>query len=402
MGQLNTRVEDRYFIQKVKLGEGAFGTVWRAIDRQMQEVVAIKQLDKNKMLARRVQREDLEREVCVMTLCMGPNLLRLLNTFEDDINFFMALEYCDGGDFGDKLRERSLECPESEAASWMRDIINAIEALHAAQVCHRDVKPDNFMVSGTTLKLADFGLSCFLPPTKVLYEKCGTPAYMAPELHQLPGNSRGYSLPVDMWATGVILYMIMNGGRQPFVVAGGQVDQRALLEGRLDFGNENLLNMSMLGFNNRFSDAARHLCKGLVDVHSEVRMTAAEALQHPWMIGDHDPPGRWLRRNSSVARAVTPPPCAQDNNVWGGQRSGQVTPARRASSRCNIRWDTPRMSHRGGPHCLNDSLDEGLRSSVTCCRSPPHPNQRTITPCRRLPVFIAPEVGAHVSYFGAH
>jgi len=401
MGQLNTRVEDRYFIQKVKLGEGAFGTVWRAIDRQMQEVVAIKQLDKNKMLARRVQREDLEREVCVMTLCMGPNLLRLLNTFEDDINFFMALEYCDGGDFGDKLRERSLECPESEAASWMRDIINAIEALHAAQVCHRDVKPDNFMVSGTTLKLADFGLSCFLPPTKVLHEKCGTPAYMAPELHQLPGNSRGYSLPVDMWATGVILYMIMNGGRQPFVIAGGQVDQRALLEGRLDFGNENLLNMSMLGFNSRFSDAARHLCKGLVDVHSEVRMTAAEALQHPWMTGDHDPPGRWLRRNSSAARAITPPPCAQDNNVWG-QRSGPLTPGRRASSRCNIRWDTPRMSNRSGPLCLNDSLDEGLRSSVTCCRSPPHPNQRAMTPCRRVPVFIAPEIGAHVSYFGPH
>jgi calcium-dependent protein kinase len=394
MGQLNARIEDRYFIQKVKLGEGAFGTVWRAIDRQMQEVVAIKQLDKNKMLARRVQREDLEREVCVMTLCMGPNLLRLLNTFEDDANFFMALEYCDGGDFGDKLRERSLECPESEAASWMRDIINAIEALHAAQVCHRDVKPDNFMVAGTILKLADFGLSCFLPPTKVLHEKCGTPAYMAPELHQLPGNSRGYSLPVDMWATGVILYMIMNGGRQPFVAAGGQVDQRALLEGRLDFGNENLLNMSMLGFNSRFSDAARQLCKGLVDVHSEVRMTAAEALQHPWMTGDHDTAGRWLRRtSSSAARTITPPPCARDSLG----RMGQVTPGRRTSSRCNnIRWDTPRMSSRAGPHCLNDALEEGLRS--TCCRSPPHP----MTPCHRLPVFIAPEVGGHVSYFGAH
>jgi len=400
MGQLNAKVEDRYFIQKVKLGEGAFGTVWRAIDRQMQEVVAIKQLDKNRMLARRVQREDLEREVCVMSLCMGPNLIRLLNTFEDDANFFMALEYCDGGDFGDKLRERSLECPEGEAASWMRDIINAIEALHAAQVCHRDVKPDNFMVAGTTLKLADFGLSCFLPPTKVLHEKCGTPAYMAPELMQLPGNSRGYSLPVDMWAAGVILYMIMNGGRQPFVLPGGQVDTRSLLEGRLDFGNENLLNMSMLGFNARFSDAARQICKGLVEVHSEVRMTAAEALQHPWMTGDHDA-GRWMRKTSSAARAITPPPCAQDNSVWG-QRSAQITPRRRSSSRCNIRWDTPRMS-MSGPQCLGDSLDEGLRSSVTCCRSPPHLSQRRpITPLRRVPVFIAPEAGAHVSYFGAH
>merc|ERR1719401_3369069 len=107
------------------------------------------------------------------------NITKLLATFQDEDNIWIALEYCDGGDFGDMVNERGLSLEESEARDWMRQIILAIKALHAGSVCHRDIKPDNFMVHRDQLKLADFGLALFMRPGRFLKEKCGTPAFMS-------------------------------------------------------------------------------------------------------------------------------------------------------------------------------------------------------------------------------
>mmetsp|Transcript_88356 Transcript_88356/g.250372 ORF Transcript_88356/g.250372 Transcript_88356/m.250372 type:complete len:375 (+) Transcript_88356:96-1220(+) len=357
MGQANAKVEDRYFIQKVKLGQGAFGTVWRAIDRQDQAVVAIKQMDKSQLLKRRIQREDVEREISVMNTCIHVNIIRLLNTFEDVMCFYLALEYCDGGDFGDKLKERSMECPEHEAASWVRDICAAIEALHAKFVCHRDVKPENFMVAGSTLKLADFGLSVFLPPGRLLNDKCGTPAFMAPELHLIPARSPGYGLPVDVWAAGVTMYMVMHGGRLPFVTASGHPDQRAIVEGRLEFPDESVFGMSALGFGSRFSGMARQLCRRMIEPRPEARISASEALQSPWLTGMYQTAltrsRTPLRRNSTPRRSLTPQrrphEARMGRSPWDStpQRPGgrDVTPQKQArtpgSDQASQRLPTP-------------------------------------------------------------
>merc|ERR550525_942597 len=98
----------------------------------------------------------------------------------------------------------------------MNYILSAIAFLHRKGICHRDVKPDNFMVAKGTLKLADFGLATFVPPGKLLKDKCGTPAFMAPEIHSLPKRSPGYGFPVDVWAAGVTMYMILHQGQHPF------------------------------------------------------------------------------------------------------------------------------------------------------------------------------------------
>merc|ERR1712050_382602 len=122
MGQAPTRIEDRYFMQKVKLGQGAFGTVWRGVDRNDQSVVAIKQLDKTQLLHRGMLREDVNREIKVMNTCKHQNVIKLIGTFEDARNIYLIQEYCDGGDFGDKLKERGTHLQEHEASNWMRDI----------------------------------------------------------------------------------------------------------------------------------------------------------------------------------------------------------------------------------------------------------------------------------------
>lgn len=282
-------MEDRYHLQKVKLGEGSFGVVWRAVDRASQEVVAVKQLDKSALPRRGVRRADIEREIGVMTACRHVNVLGLLATFEDARSVSLALEYCDGGDLNDKVTERGQMLQEEEVVRWMRDILSGVAALHSRGVCHRDIKPDNFMVKGSKgdecIKLADFGLACSLPRRPdLLRQKCGTPAFMAPEIHRLPRSSRGYNKLCDVWAAGVTMYMLMSGGRHPFLAASQkELDEKRLLAGILDFSvAQGFLGGIGLG-ECRFSEFARRLCKRLVEPDVVKRISAEEARADPWV-----------------------------------------------------------------------------------------------------------------------
>merc|ERR1719160_666771 len=125
-----------------------------------------------------------------MKSCRHEHIIRLFDVFEDKGSIYLALEYCDGGDFGDKVKEKGVSLKEDEAAEWMRQVISAVAALHSKCICHRDIKPDNFMVANDRLKLSDFGLALILPKGKLLTERCGTPAFMAPEQILLPKKSR--------------------------------------------------------------------------------------------------------------------------------------------------------------------------------------------------------------------
>jgi len=318
VGQAETKLDDRYHLQKVKLGQGSFGVVWRAVDKANQEVVAIKQLDKSRMPKRGVSREDVEKEIGIMTACRHRNVLGLLATFEDERNVSLALEYCDGGDFGDKVKERGQNLQQDEAVGWMHDIISGVAALHAKAICHRDIKPDNFMVKGAAgsqcIKLADFGLAVYLPPRRqLLTQKCGTPAFMSPEVHLLPAYSRGYSLPCDMWAIGVVLSMLIHGGQHPFMDSTGHLDTNSLLSGTV--ASEGLLNGLMKRQGPNFSDEARQLCKKMLDKSPEARPSAEDALRSAWFRG------KGLRQNPAAAAGA---PAAQ---TPAAKRTPQSSPS---------------------------------------------------------------------------
>jgi len=290
-GSSGSQLEDRYYLQKVKLGQGSFGTVWRAVDRQNGNVVAIKQVDKSMLPRRGVRREDIEREVSMMKACPHNNITMIYDTFEDTGNIYLALEYCDGGDFGDKVKERGMGLLEQECADWMWQICSAIAALHGKCICHRDIKLDNFMVSHLkgqgriTLKLTDFGLAISLPHGQVLTEKCGTPAFMSPELYNLPKRSRGYSFGVDLWAAGICMYMMMFGGRHPFLNDRGSLNEKSLHAGELDFGHgagSGFFGFALGSVQLRYSDNARQFCSRLIVVDPQRRLRANDSLASPW------------------------------------------------------------------------------------------------------------------------
>eukprot|EP00747_Dinoflagellata_sp_TGD_P162178 gnl/TRDRNA2_/TRDRNA2_179494_c0_seq1.p1 gnl/TRDRNA2_/TRDRNA2_179494_c0~~gnl/TRDRNA2_/TRDRNA2_179494_c0_seq1.p1 ORF type:complete len:520 (+),score=117.80 gnl/TRDRNA2_/TRDRNA2_179494_c0_seq1:51-1610(+) len=288
-------IEDKYFLQKVKLGQGSFGVVLRAVDKQNGNVVAVKKMVKRCTIPGS-RPEDIEREVTTMKACDHENIIRLFDIYEDSRHVFLALEYCDGGDFGDKIKERGCNLKESEAAEWMRQMLAAIMSMHQKNICHRDIKPDNFMLKSDptspgsfVLKLSDFGLAIAMPRGKLLTEQCGTPAFRPPEIHNLP-RGEGYGFPADIWAAGCSMYMLMCGGRHPFLSSAGalRLNEPSLLAGHLDFGDGvtgglfGALSGQQSSYT-RFSDAARQLCKLMVCEDQTKRISAQEALRNPWL-----------------------------------------------------------------------------------------------------------------------
>merc|ERR1740121_383764 len=110
---------------------------------------------------------------------------------------------------------------------------------------------------------------------------CGTPAFMAPEQHHLPRRSRGYSLPVDVWATGVTMYMVMFGGKHPFLNARGSLNEKALLNGDLDFRKPGFF--GSLGIRSmHMTEEARRTCQLLAEVEPSRRGTGKGLLERPW------------------------------------------------------------------------------------------------------------------------
>jgi len=371
MGQAQpneAKIDDRYFVQKVKLGSGSFGTVWRAVDRSSGRIVAVKQLDKAGLPRRGVTRRDVDREISLMQVCSHNNLLQLFDTFEDEKNIYAVLEYCEDGDFGDKLQERGMGITEQVAAEWMRQMCSGIRMLHTKRVCHRDIKPDNFLISNGTLKLSDFGLAVHQPKKQLLQEKCGTPAFMAPEQHSLPSQSAGYGMPVDVWAAGVSLYMIMFGGKHPFLTEHGKLDQKLLLGGVLDFRNPEAAYGGLFAFGGaglRYSEDARNLCRRMVDPDPGRRPSAASLLaKHPWLQkspsgyeqdkgGDSTPvAAAAVHTPMPSPKAVSTPATNRRALMAGGEENvGKVTsvpptPPRNRDAACH-RLEKARLEDRG-------------------------------------------------------
>mmetsp|Transcript_125569 Transcript_125569/g.250516 ORF Transcript_125569/g.250516 Transcript_125569/m.250516 type:complete len:335 (-) Transcript_125569:14-1018(-) len=309
-GGSSSDFHERFFVQKVKLGHGTSGTVWRAVDRQSGGMVAIKQMDKEHMKRNNISMSDIKREVAVMKACAHENITRLLEACEDEECAYLVLEYCECGDLCDKIEERGLDISEAEAADWMRQILASISALHSKEICHRDIKPANFMIKSGLLqsqgfqevapsspklpgavrhilKLADFGLATFHRKGQGLRRtRCGTPHFMAPELHFLPKKSRGYDLPIDVWAAGVSMYAIMFGGQRPL---------RLLVTGTVDWQTHQNCFMGLSEL--RFSEDARQLCTKMLQIDPSKRTTADQALQSPWL--ERTGTGKLLDYNSA-------------------------------------------------------------------------------------------------------
>ncbi|XP_054847779.1 serine/threonine-protein kinase DCLK3 [Eublepharis macularius] len=267
--QSRVDVESCYEIGRT-IGDGNFAVVMECRHRSNSQNYAMKIIDKSKLKGK----EDmLENEIVIIRSLSHPNIVSLIEVFETAAEIYLIMEYIPGGDLFDAIIE-SVKFTERDAALMMTDLCEALVYIHGKNIVHRDLKPENLLVQRnpdktTTLKLADFGLAKQV--TKPIFTVCGTPTYVAPEI--LAEN--GYGLEVDMWATGVILYILLCGF-PPF--RSHERDQEELFQ-IIQIGTYEFLSP----YWDNISAAAKDLISRLLVVDPLKRYTAQQVLQHLWI-----------------------------------------------------------------------------------------------------------------------
>ncbi|KAJ3614312.1 hypothetical protein NHX12_017886, partial [Muraenolepis orangiensis] len=196
---------DRYQIGRV-IGDGNFAVVKECVERATGKEYALKIIDKAKCSGKK---HLIENEVSVLRRVKHPNIIMLMEEFNSSTELCLVMELVKGGDLFDAITS-SAKYTERDASGMVYNLAGALSYLHNMSIVHRDVKPENLLVfenpDGTkSLKLGDFGLATVVKGP--LYTVCGTPTYVAPEIIA----KIGYGLKVDIWAAGVITYILLCG-----------------------------------------------------------------------------------------------------------------------------------------------------------------------------------------------
>lgn len=263
-----------------EVGRGHFGYTCSARfkkgDRKGQQV-AVKVIPKSKMTTA-IAVEDVRREVKILKALTGhKNLVQFYDAFEDTDNVYIVMELCEGGELLDRILSRGGKYSEDDAKAVLVQILNVVAFCHLQGVVHRDLKPENFLYTSkdenSQLKVIDFGLSDFVRPDERLNDIVGSAYYVAPEvLH------RSYSIEADVWSIGVIAYILLCGSR-PFWARTESGIFRAVLKADPSFEE---------GPWPSLSSEAKDFVKRLLNKDPRKRMTAVQALSHPWLRNSKD------------------------------------------------------------------------------------------------------------------
>ncbi|KAF9085590.1 Protein kinase [Mortierella sp. AD031] len=192
------------------LGVGSFGKVKRAVHSLTGHTVAIKIINKNKVVNQDMFAR-VKREIQYLKLLRHPHIIKLYEVISTPTSIYMVIEYAGGELFNYIVDNTRLS--EEEARRFFQQIVCAIEYCHRHKIVHRDLKPENLLLDPSmNVKIADFGLSNIMTDGDFLKTSCGSPNYAAPEVI----SGKLYAGPeVDVWSCGVILY-VMLCGRLPF------------------------------------------------------------------------------------------------------------------------------------------------------------------------------------------
>ncbi|XP_049271629.1 calcium/calmodulin-dependent protein kinase type II alpha chain isoform X29 [Rhipicephalus sanguineus] len=265
-----TRFSDNYEL-KEELGKGAFSIVRRCVQKSTGNEFAAKIINTKKLSSRDFQK--LEREARICRKLNHPNIVRLHDSIQEEGYHYLIFDLVTGGELFEDIVAREYYS-EADASHCIQQILESVNHCHQNNVVHRDLKPENLLLAskakGAAVKLADFGLAIEVQgEQQAWYGFAGTPGYLSPEVLK----KDPYGKPVDIWACGVILYILLVG-YPPF----WDEDQHRLYAqikaGAYDYPSPEW---------DTVTPEAKNLINSMLTVNPAKRITAAEALKHPWI-----------------------------------------------------------------------------------------------------------------------
>ncbi|XP_007547878.1 serine/threonine-protein kinase DCLK3 [Poecilia formosa] len=252
------------------IGDGNFAVVRECRRRDDGQPVAMKIVERSKLIGREHM---MQNELSLLGSLSHPRIVRLLAHHHTRTHSYLVMELVSGGDLFEAINDKG-KFPEPEAGRMVSDVSEALDYIHCRSIVHRDLKPENLLIEKVSagigrLKLGDFGLAMVV--TEPVFTICGTPTYVAPEIL----CETGYGVAVDVWALGVILYILLCGFA-PF--RSRDRDQEELFK---------LIKHAELHFPSPYwdsiSEEAKGLVRSLLKPDPTVRLTAEQILQHHWV-----------------------------------------------------------------------------------------------------------------------
>ncbi|XP_060107364.1 calcium/calmodulin-dependent protein kinase type II subunit beta isoform X8 [Heteronotia binoei] len=265
-----TRFTDEYQLYE-EIGKGAFSVVRRCVKLCTGHEYAAKIINTKKLSARDHQK--LEREARICRLLKHSNIVRLHDSISEEGFHYLVFDLVTGGELFEDIVAREYYS-EADASHCIQQILEAVLHCHQMGVVHRDLKPENLLLAskckGAAVKLADFGLAIEVQgDQQAWFGFAGTPGYLSPEVLR----KEAYGKPVDIWACGVILYILLVG-YPPF----WDEDQHKLYQqikaGAYDFPSPEW---------DTVTPEAKNLINQMLTINPAKRITAHEALKHPWV-----------------------------------------------------------------------------------------------------------------------
>lgn len=273
-GKVGQIFQDIYNLDE-QIRKGRISKIWKGSRKDLKEPVAIKVIRGDKCdISEEVR---IMNEVAILKSFDHPNIMKLHDFFEESPNFFIVMELMRGGDVFERIVSKT-QYTEVDARGLACSLLAAVDYIHSRGVAHRDLKPQNLLLSSTTnnmnIKVSDFTFSRRVHTPKSLFTRCGTPTYVSPEILK----NHPHDEICDMWSVGVIMYVSLVG-YPPFI----EEDQRVLFR-KVRLGEYTFFEEDWVGI----SQESQDLISKLLVVDPDRRLTAPQALKHKWISGVKD------------------------------------------------------------------------------------------------------------------
>ena len=282
---LETKIN--FYLYGRRIGQGAFGKVNLGLNVLTGRVVAIKSFKTTPIEKFKHKMKKIQYETELMKRFNHKNITKILEVFNDEEYMLIIMEYINGGNLFSFVKKRR-KLSEKMAKFLFRQIILGIQHIHSKNVVHRDIKLENILIDfDNNVKICDFGIGKVLEnEDELLYDKCGTPMYMAPEII-LANDDNGYKgFPVDIWSSGITLYIMLSGSL-PFNIKNKNNNKEDMALNSIKDKNNIFLQNQIINVKPKeienISIEAKNLLKGLLNKNPSKRLTCSQILNHPWL-----------------------------------------------------------------------------------------------------------------------